>query len=177
MSAKAMPSRAECLRMLKDSGTLENIIAHSMAVTDVAMELGKALKARGESVDLRLLEAGALLHDIGKTKGLRGGHDSEISHGDIGAEMLESMGYHKLAEIARSHMFSKIFEPAALDTWEKKLVYYADKRVNHDKRVRLSERLDYLINRYPHGAEMFRKAKPLLEGMEKEIFRKAGMKI
>jgi len=176
MTAK-IPSRAECLRMLKDSGTLENIIAHSMAVTDIAMELGKAMKARGEKVDLRLLEAGGLLHDIGKTKGLKGGHESEISHGDIGAEMLNEAGFPKLAEIARSHMFSKIFEKGALDTWEKKLVYYADKRVNHDRRVTMEERLDYLINRYPRGAEMFRRARPLLEKMEKEIFRKAGMKI
>jgi len=175
MMAEKIPSRAECLRMLKENGTLENIIAHSVAVTDIAMELGKALKARGENVDLKLLEAGALLHDIGKTEGLKGGHESEISHGDIGADMLKKMGHHKLAEIARSHMFSKIFELGSLDTWEKKLVYYADKRVNHNKRVALNERLDYLINRYPQGAEMFRKAKPLLDKLEKEIFEKAGV--
>jgi len=175
--AEKVPSREECLRMLRDSGTLDNIIAHSVAVTDIAMELGRAMAARGEKVDLRLLEAGSLLHDIGKTEGLKGGHESEVSHGDIGAEMLNKMGYRRLAEIARAHMFSKIFEKGALDTWEKKLVYYADKRVNHDKRVRLSERLDYLTNRYPRGAEMFRKARPMLLRMEKEIFEKAGMTI
>jgi len=174
---KNIPSRSECLKLLRDNGTLDNITAHSVVVTDIAMEFGKAMKTRGENIDLRLLEAGALLHDIGKTEGLGGGHKTEIAHGDIGAGMLKKLGYPKLAEITSCHMFSKIFERDAINTWEKKLVYYADKRVNHDKRVTLNERLEYLINRYPHGADMFRKAKPMLLKLEKEIFEKSGLRI
>jgi hypothetical protein len=36
---------------------------------------------------------------------------------------------------------------------EKEIVYYADKRVNHDKIVSLEERLAYLITQYGKGDE------------------------
>lgn len=175
MTKERIPTREECLKMLAENGVPEHIIAHSVAVTDVAMEYGRKIKANGGDVNLELLEAAALLHDIGKFEGIKGGHEAEISHGNIGAKMLREMGYQEIAEIAAGHMFSMIFEQGGLDTWEKKLVYYADKRVNHDKRVSINERLEYLANRYPQGAEMFRKAKPMLLEMEKEIFEKAGV--
>ncbi|MFA4855017.1 MAG: HDIG domain-containing metalloprotein [archaeon] len=61
------------------------------------------------------------------------------------------------------------------DCWEEKIVYYADKRVNHDKIVSLDERFDYLLKRY--GIEKgirrtFLHCKPLVEKLEKEIFSK-----
>jgi uncharacterized protein len=177
MNAKEIPSRAECLKMLRENCVPDNIIAHSVAVADVALEYGRKIKAKGGKVNLKLLEAGALMHDIGKPEGIRGGHEAEISHGNIGAGMLRKAGYHELAEIAACHMFGVIFEAGKLDTLEKKLVYYADKRVNHDKRVKLGERIEYLINRYPQGAEMFRRAKPMLLKLEKEIILKSGDKV
>jgi hypothetical protein len=36
---------------------------------------------------------------------------------------------------------------------EKEIVYYADKRVNHDRVVSLEERLTYLIRQYGNGDE------------------------
>lgn len=173
---KQIPDRDDCIMLLKQHGVPNHIIEHSKAVAEVALEYGKKIKADGGKINLRLLEAAALLHDIGKPTGLRGGHETEISHGKIGAEMLRKMGYPELAETAACHMFDTIFKPNKLNTWEKKLVYYADKRVNHDKRVNLEERLGYLINRYPQGADMFRRAKPMLLEMERDIFEKAGVR-
>ena len=37
-----------------------------------------------------------------------------------------------------------------LNTWEEKIVFYADKRVVDDKIVSLEERLKYIKNRYAH---------------------------
>jgi putative nucleotidyltransferase with HDIG domain len=175
---KPVPSRAECLRMLKEAGVPEHIIAHSAKVAEIALRYGKAVnrKAGKDVVDLRLLEAGALTHDIGKHIGLQGGHDEEVNHGETGAEMLRKSGHPELAEIARCHMLGMIFSEGALDTWEKKLVYYADKRVNHDSEVTLDERMAYLTGRYPKGADMFRRALPLMRKLEKEIFGKSGLK-
>ena len=65
------------------------------------------------------------------------------------------------------------------DCWEEKIVYYADKRVNHDKIVSLDERFDYLLKRY--GIEKgirctILKCRPFAIALEKEIFAeiKAG---
>ena len=170
------PSREECLRMLRENYVPPHIIAHSEAVADVALELGREMKKNGERVNLRLLDAGALLHDISKFASL-GKHETEISHGETGAKLLRKLGFPWIAEIAQAHMFSSIFTEGALDTWEKKLVYYADKRVNHDRRVKLDSRIAYLSRRYPKGARMFREARPLLKELEKELFSKARMKI
>ncbi len=169
-----VPNRDECINMLKDRGIPENIINHSIAVADVALELGRKIKSNGEGVDLKLLEAAALLHDISKHEGIAGKFE-EVSHGIAGAELLRRMGLAEVADVVEVHTMSAILKPGKLDTWEKKLVYYADKRVNHDKRVTFDERLDYLINRYPRGAEEFRKEEPLIRALEKEIFEKAGV--
>ena len=68
------------------------------------------------------------------------------------------------------------------DTWEEKLLYYADKRVMHDKIVPLKERLaeGHKRNAYQHGsAEQSKintsKVDPLIYEMEKEIFEKIGL--
>ena len=75
MKPARIPSRPECLKMLKDNGVPEHIIAHSVKVTEIAMEYGKLIKKNGGTVDLKLLEAGALLHDITKHVGL-GNHET-----------------------------------------------------------------------------------------------------
>jgi len=176
MKQERIPSRRECLRLLEENGVYPNIIEHSKTVTEIALEYGRKIKHNGGQVNLRLLEAAALLHDISKHEGLGKDTNSEITHPEAGARKLREVELPEVADVVEVHGFGKIFEPQKLNTWEKKLVYYADKRVNHDKRVNLGERLDYLINRYPHGAGMFRKAKPLLLKLEKDIFERAGVK-
>jgi len=175
MKQERIPSRRECLRLLEENGVYPNIIEHSKAVAEIALEYGRKIKANGGKLNIKLLEASALLHDICKHEGLGKDTNSEITHPETGARKLREMGLPDVADVVEVHGFGKIFEPQRLNTWEKKLVYYADKRVNHDKRVALSERLDYLTDRYPHGADMFRKARPMLLKLEKEIFEKAGV--
>lgn len=176
MKPARIPSRPECLKMLKDNGVPEHIIAHSVKVTEIAMEYGKLIKKNGGTVDLKLLEAGALLHDITKHVGL-GNHETEINHCESGAELLRKMGMPEIAEIVRCHMMTIVFKSSEmLDTWEKKLVCYADKRVNHDRRVTLDERLAYLNERYPKGRKIFKEAEPFIRNLEKEIFEKAGVR-
>jgi hypothetical protein len=57
---------------------------------------------------------------------------------------------------------------------EKEIVFYADKRVNHDKIVSLTERLDYLIERYggnQKGLEdAIRMNFDLCKAVEKKLF-------
>jgi putative nucleotidyltransferase with HDIG domain len=172
-----IPTREECLQMLKENNVPRNIIEHSKAVADIAVELGRKLKSHGEDINLQLLEAGALLHDICKHECIGRGHEAEIAHGDMGADFLRKKGLPEIAEMARTHMMGAVLTPRMLDTWEKKLVFYADKRVNHDKRVTIDERFDYIEKRYPKEKGVFVKAKHIVKKMEKEIFEKAGVRI
>ena len=45
--AEKIPSRPECLEMLRDNGVPDNIIAHSVAVADISMEYGRKIKENG----------------------------------------------------------------------------------------------------------------------------------
>lgn len=67
-------------------------------------------------------------------------------------------------------------------TWEEKLVYYADKKVSHDRIVPLKERLAeaHQRNVYLHGTETqskldIAKVDMLIYELEKEIFSKVGL--
>ena len=59
----SIPTPKECLFYLKKSGCSEEVIRHCMAVRDVAIRIAKKAHA-----DVNLVEAGALLHDIGRSK-------------------------------------------------------------------------------------------------------------
>jgi len=59
----AVPSPEECLDMLRKNGCSDEVIRHCKAVRDVAVRMAKKAHA-----DVNLVEAGALLHDIGRSK-------------------------------------------------------------------------------------------------------------
>jgi uncharacterized protein len=44
------------------------VIKHCEAVAELAVEIAKACKEKGLNVNLELVEIGALLHDIGRSK-------------------------------------------------------------------------------------------------------------
>ena len=59
----SIPSPEECIELLKKSGCSEEVISHCKAVRDVAVRMAERANA-----DVKLVEAGALLHDIGRSK-------------------------------------------------------------------------------------------------------------
>ena len=63
-----IPTVPECYKLLNEVGALpQNIIRHSEQVTKVALYLGRKLIEKGEKVNLELLRAACLLHDIAKS--------------------------------------------------------------------------------------------------------------
>jgi putative nucleotidyltransferase with HDIG domain len=167
-----IPTRSECLAIMKGNNVPQNIVEHCKAVTAIALELGTKINANGGKVNLRLLEAAALLHDVSKYECITS-KAKESDHGKVGANRLKKAGMGEIAEIVEAHMLDSIFDNR-LDSWEKKLLYYADKRVNDDKRVSLDERFAYLYKRYPTVTKKFRKAEPLVRALENEIIEKTG---
>jgi len=123
---------------------LPHIVRHSELVTDVALLIARKLSEFGQAMDLPLVEAGALLHDITKTTSIQ----TKENHAETGGELLTSLGYTAVAEIVRQHIR---VDPESTDpnsVCEAEVVNYADKRVKHEELVDIEERFKDIWDRY-----------------------------
>ncbi len=163
-----IPSREQCLRLLEKYGTPLHIVEHSLAVERVAVFLAKKMRLAGKKVDEALVSRAALLHDIDKTRTVEEGF--RHLHGKISREILEREGLPEIGVVAEKH---QALEKKPFGSLEEKIVFYADKRVNHDKVVSLDERFDYLLSRYGTTKEKAGKisaCREKIRTLEKEIF-------
>jgi len=140
----AAPSDQQCFAWWEDYEMLPHIREHSLAVACVATKLALAAFDAGLDVDVQLVRASALLHDIAKTYTIRhGGNHSQLG----GAWMQELTGNPLLAMGIVHH----VHWPWAVDARAYFLpmaIIYGDKRVRHDTVVALDERFDDLYSRY-----------------------------
>ncbi|MEJ2690042.1 MAG: HDIG domain-containing protein [Deltaproteobacteria bacterium] len=144
-----IPTPEECFQRMQQYGMLAHIKNHSIVVARIAEYLASELNAAdGESFSLPLTVAAALLHDIGKTQCLENGND----HAQLGKEICLTHRYTELAPIVGEPVVLKNGMPGC-SLSEKEIVYYADKRVNHDVIVSLEERLAYIMERYGNNDE------------------------
>jgi uncharacterized protein len=164
--AGRIPSERECLEMLSRNKVPENIVRHSVKVKEFAVELAQKMDANCIKVNLGLVRAGALLHDLDKFETLGTGK----MHGTIAWEKLRAEGCYAVAEIARKHLIERV---GGLSSWEEKLVYYADKRVIDEKVVPLQERLDFIKQKYGLKDKKLmakiKKSEKAIRALEKEI--------
>jgi uncharacterized protein len=154
-----IPTRDECLFLIEKHGMLPNIVRHSLTVEKVAVFLGHALIKAGEACDLPEIVAGALLHDITKTRSIR----THENHAVTGENLLKELGYHRVAEIVRCHIELPAMKIEASGVSPEELVNYADKRVCQDSVVTLSERFQDLTIRYGATAESCTRLRKLEE--------------
>ena len=138
-----IPTEDECLQLLRENDVPGNVIRHSKAVADLAVNLATTLQKHGVQVNIELTKAGALLHDIQRLTS---------DHSRTGAQLLEVAGYHHVAEIVRKHALKDLSIGVHPQTIEEKLVFYADKRVAEDQLISMRERFDLLKAKYPHMA-------------------------
>ena len=136
-----LPNREQAIELLHKSKCPQQVINHCIAVANLALETAKKISANGLEVNLELVEAGALLHDLGRSK------NHTVDHGLIGAQMAQSIGLpESVISIIKRHVGGGITaEEAAGFGWpkdtydpqtlEEKIVSYADKLINHSKRV------------------------------------------
>ncbi len=122
---------------------LENIRAHSIVVAGIAELISARMRDTGVDISMDVVTAAALLHDISKTSCL----NSEERHEVMGKQICLKHGFFEIADIVREHVVLRNGLPAEGIT-EREIVYYSDKRVNHDKVVPLTERLEYILKRY-----------------------------
>jgi putative nucleotidyltransferase with HDIG domain len=130
-------------------GMLPNIREHSFRVMEVASFLGEALAGAGFDLHLPLVTAGALLHDIGKTQCL----GTLTNHAELGAGILESLGYPHVAQVVREHVHLDVTIRDLRPLREAEVVNYADKRVLHEEVVTIAARFADLKVRYGRTSE------------------------
>ncbi|MDP6671223.1 MAG: HD domain-containing protein [archaeon] len=170
-----IPSREQALELLKKYKMPEHIVEHSTQVAKVAIFLGKKISENGEEVNLPLIEAAALLHDIAKKISI---DNPEKRHVPEAVEILKKERLPEIAQIAGEHGLSNILE-GSFSSIESKIVYYADKRVKHGSIVSLEERFEYLIKRYSSVGkgvnETILACKPKVFELEKKLLEKANI--
>ncbi len=172
------PTTEECIALLRKHDIFENILAHTLAVNKVAMFLARKMKERGVDVDLELVNAASLLHDIGKSEEIRRKETDRnpASHMEIGYSILKEE-YSEIAAIVRKHILDDIIDTDLSQlSIEHKIIIYADKRVNHSQIVSLDERLDYIRKRYANYVSgKMEGILPKIKALESEILGLAGL--
>jgi len=142
-----LPTRAEALNILARAGCSRKVIDHCKAVSKFSVRIARAFSMKGIDVDLHLVEIGGLLHDLGRSR------THSVDHGPIGGEVARSLGLpQSIVRIIERHVGGGIPKDEARrlgwlakdclpETWEEKIVCYADKRVEGLRTVPIEQAL------------------------------------
>lgn len=142
-----LPSRRESINILRKAGCSSKIIKHCEVVSSLAVKIALRFRYRGIPIDLKMVEIGGLLHDIGRSKT----HD--VGHAAIGADLTRS--FHlpdAIINIVERHIGAGIRKEEARKiglpsrdfvplTLEEKIVAYADKLVKGNHYISFDEAL------------------------------------
>jgi hypothetical protein len=122
-------------------------------VAETAGWLALRAVSGGRSLDRRLVEAAALLHDVDKLPAVRPSV-ADMAHGAGSAEWLARSGYPELGEAIVGHPVTRLADGRWFDRWfagassEALIVAYADKRAGQ-KLESMAERFASWEHRYP----------------------------
>lgn len=200
----SLPTRKESFDIIKQYNVPSHILKHNVAVAKIAVFLAERLKEKGIAVDVDLVEKASLLHDIARVcdfnrldygrfeqsiteenksiwRQLRARYNG-IGHEDAACDILKEK-YPALALTIKKHRYAAILDPEhAPDTWEEKLLYYADMRVMHNQIVTLKVRLReahkrnaHLRKRKAHSGINTTEVDRLIGALEQEIFNILGL--
>jgi 5'-deoxynucleotidase YfbR-like HD superfamily hydrolase len=125
---KQIPTRKECRALFQICQTPEPVIEHGKMVCKTAFFLANALYEKGLEIDLPLIRAAGLLHDISK------GHPDHARHG---GNLLRRWGFGPVAEIVENHMDIDLYENDPIT--EAQIVYLADKLTRGTRPISLQE--------------------------------------
>jgi molybdenum cofactor cytidylyltransferase len=141
VSREDIPTRDECLAILDRHEVPQPVIAHSQVVTNVARKLATKLKAAGLDLNLALVVAGGLLHDLAK---------GQPNHAYAGAQELRDLGCPRVAEIVATHIDIGLERPLN----EAQVVYLADKVTRGTCLVSLADRYRAALARFAGQSEV-----------------------
>ncbi len=124
-----VPTDAECQALIEIYQMSPEKIRHSHKTAEVAVAIGRALRAVGHKVDVETVRIAAILHDIAK---------GQRKHDIAGGKILRELGFGKVGDIVAVH--SDLAGGDKNLPLEHKIVYLSDKFVGGEKLVSLEER-------------------------------------
>ena len=139
----SIPNPEKCLEILKQTGCSQDVINHCKSVRDIAVRLAEKTNA-----DLSLVEAGALLHDIGRSK------THGIFHAVEGVKIAKKLGLPEcIINIIERHIGAGISKDEAKKiglpakdyipiSLEEKIVCHADNLVDNCKRQNIEKEVE-----------------------------------
>jgi hypothetical protein len=154
----SVPSRLESAALLLSLEPPAWHMRHSRAVAETAGWLGLRAASAGRSLDRRLVEAAALLHDVDKLPVVQPSV-AGLAHGAGSAEWLARHGHPELGEPIAGHPVTRLADGPWFDRWfaaasdEALIVAYADKRAGQ-KLESMAERFASWERRYPPEARI-----------------------
>lgn len=167
--SEGLPSTQMALGLLSKSGCSGKVMKHCKAVSEIAVQIAEACEKKGLKVDVKLVQVGALLHDIGRSKT----HD--INHVIRGSEIARSLDLpESLVSIIERHAGGGITIDEAKrlgwpirrytpQTLEEKIVTYADKLVEGTRRVPIERTITKLSKELGSVHPSIRRVKKLHE--------------
>ncbi len=145
-----LPNREQAINLLQINNCPPQVINHCVAVTDLALQIRSKLQDREYAIDLGLVEAGGLLHDLGRSK------THGVDHSLVGAQIAKTLGLPQaVINIIKRHVGAGITSEEAEclgwpkdnyipQTIEEKVVCYADKRIDHDQKTSIEIEIERL---------------------------------
>ena len=169
---QALPSREQATAILRSNNCPDKVIRHCLDVADFAIKIATKVRNRGYPVDVELVEAGAVLHDLGRAR------SQGTDHSLVGAQMANELGLpQSVVNIIKRHVGAGItreeaqqmgwpegvYEPQTL---EEKIVGYADKRLDHGKVIPIENEIEKLQKKgLAEGAERVRRLHDEITGL------------
>ncbi len=162
-----VPSAEKCFEFAREKGMDDHLMSHTMAVLQRALELQERWGG-----DLRLIIAGALLHDVGRTV------THGLDHGVEGSRLISEEGWdQELQKIVERHIGGGITKEEAEgqglpskeyvpETLEEKIVCHADNTAGG------RERFKDMIKRTKEAGhhDSVERIKALAEEFEEDIY-------
>ncbi len=158
-TVKIIPTEEECIKILKDVGCDDGVIKHSIMVKNIAVEIAKKCK---KEIDMPILIAGALLHDVGRAVT----HD--IMHVVEGVKIAKRLGMpEEIVRIIERHIGAGVPKDEAIklglenkdyvpESLEEMIVCYADNLASAKGKMSVEEVVEeYRRKGLPHVAERF----------------------
>lgn len=185
-----LPTEQQCLNYFTEYKVPDNIFRHCCKVREVAVFLARQLHGKGIPVNVEFVSCLAYFHDLCKMVVLLADFGKNKFHQDAAItpeqkffweEMQKKYPDHYEGEVAHQ-IFKGLYPELAVSlrevsspknenpSWEQLLVHYADLRVLRENVVTLSERLDYLRQRYQRGKEIWDKHEQKIRQQEQKLF-------
>lgn len=138
-----IPTYDECLALLHKYQVGNKVARHGQAVAAVGRHMADLLNGVGLNLNIELVVAGGLLHDLAKGK---------PNHPKRGERLIKSKGFSALAGIVASHMDLELAPEQEMD--EAAVVFLADKLVQGDRLVSLNERFSLPLAKFSGKPEI-----------------------